>query len=284
MKIAISTESTNDLTKELLVKYDVKTIAFQITLGDLAFKDGDYTNEQMFDLVIKNNQLPKTTALNEFEYTEYFESLKKDYDAVVHLCMSSGISSSCGNALRAAQNMENVYAVDTESLTSGIGMLAIYARELANGGLSAKEIAEKIESRKSSVQVSFVVEKLDFLRKGGRCSTLQMLGANLLNIRPSIVLKGGKLVSDKKYRGSRMARVVSNYAEEILSEYNTPDLKRVFITYSSATPEMIEAAETVCKNAGFEEILYTTASGTVASHCGPNTIGILYFNDGDKTL
>lgn len=281
MKIAVSVESTNDLSKELLEKYDIKVIAYTITLGDMTFKDGEHTTEEMFSYVDKYNTLPKTTALNEFEYTEFFEGLLADYDAVVHICLSSGITSSCGNAFNAAKKMKNVYAVDSMSLSTGIGLLALYARELAEAGNAPDKIAEKVQARAYKLQVSFVVERLDYLYKGGRCNSLQLFSANILKIRPRIVLKDGKMISDKKYRGN-MASVVAKYCADVLADFNTPDLKRVFVTYTSATPEMAEAAKAACREAGFKEILETKAGGTIASHCGANTLGILYFNDGEQ--
>ena len=281
MKIAVSVESTHDLTKELLEKYDIKVIPYKINLADLSFNDGEYSTEEMFALVDKYNQLPKTTALNEFEYTEFFENLKKDYDAVVHICLSSGITSSCANAERAAANLENVYAVDSFALSTGIGLQAIYARELADSGLSAAEIAEKLKARREKVQTSFVLERLDYMHKGGRCSGIALLGANLLKIRPRIVLKNGKMISDKKYRGT-MQGVVAKYAEDLFKDFATPDLTRVFITYTTATPEMVAAAKAKCESVGFKEIIETHAGGTIASHCGAHTIGILYYNDGDE--
>lgn len=282
MKIAISVESTNDLGAELLSEYDISVIPYTITLGDMTFKDGEKTTEEMFEYVDKHNTLPKTTALNEYEYTEFFEGLLKDHDAVVHICLSSGITSSCGNAERAAKNVSGAYVVDSKSLSTGTGLLAMYARELADKGTEPGEIAKKVQARADKLQVSFVLERLDYLYKGGRCSSLQLLGANLLKIRPRIVLKDGKMISDKKFRGS-MGGVVAKYCAETLKDFNTPDLKRVFITYTSATPEMTEAARKACADAGFKEILETRAGGTIASHCGANTLGILYFNDGGET-
>ncbi len=279
MKIAVSVESTSDLSKDLLEKYDVKVIPYEISIGDLTFKDGKYSTGEMFELVDKYGTLPKTTALNEFEYGEFFEALRKEYDGVVHICLSSGITSSCGNAFKAAEKLDNVFCVDSQSLSTGIGLLAIYARELADSGLSAKEIAEKTQERAYKLQVSFVIERLDYLYKGGRCNSLQLFGANLLKLRPRIVLSEGKMKADKKYRG-KMDAVVAKYCEEVLSEFNTPDLTRVFITYTSATPEMVKEARTALENAGFKEIIETHAGGTVASHCGPHTLGVLYLNDG----
>ncbi|MBE7086793.1 MAG: DegV family protein [Clostridiales bacterium] len=280
MKIAVSVESTNDLPKELLEKYDIKVIPYTVILGDNEVKDGTISTSEIFEFVKATGVLPKTTALNEFEYTEYFETLKKDYDAVVHIALSSGLSSSCGNATRASNNLQDVYVVDSLSLSTGIGLLAIYARELASQGLSAKEVAEKVAKRRENLQVSFVVERLDYLFKGGRCSSLQLLGANILKIRPRIALKDGKMGMDKKYRGS-MSKVIAQYCQEILAEKCTPDLERVLITYSSATPEMVKEATDACKSAGFKNVYEATAGATVTSHCGENTLGIIYFNDGE---
>ena len=281
MKIAISTESTSDLTKELLEQYDISIIPYEIVLSDRQIKDGEMSTEALFDYVERTSTLPKTNALNEYEYTEYFTELREKYDAVVHISLSSGITSSTGNAIRAAQNLKNVYVVDSLSLSTGIGLLAIYARELANQGVAPKEIHSLVQARVEKLQVSFIIERLDYLYKGGRCNALALLGANLLKIRPRITLKNGKMGSDKKYRGS-MDRVVAKYCEETLHEYSTPDLERAFITYTTATPEMILAARTALEDAGFKNIYETKAGCTIASHCGGNTLGILYFNDGNK--
>lgn len=281
MKIAISVESTNDLSTKMLVDNDIKVIAYNIVLGDREFRDGEVSTEDMFKYVDENGVLPKTNAINEYTYTEYFEELKKNYDAVVHICLSSGITSSCGNAFKAAENLENVYAVDSMSLSTGIGLLALYARELANAGEDAESIAKKVQERAYKLQVSFVVERLDYLHKGGRCSSIALLGANLLKIRPRIIVKEGKMLSDKKYRG-HMGSVIAKYCAETLAEFNNPDLDKAFITYTTATTEMVDAAKKALTEAGFKNIYETKAGGTIASHCGANTLGILYFNDGNK--
>lgn len=280
MKIAISVESTNDLTKDLLNQYDIKVIPYQFVLGNELYKDGEITTKEIFEYVDTKGVLPKTNALNEFEYTEYFESLLKDYDAIVHICLSSGLTSSCQNAINASKNVKNTFVVDSLSLSTGIGLLAIYARELANAGEEPSVIAEKVTARISKLQVSFVIERLDYLFKGGRCNSLQFFGANLLKLRPRIVVKDGKMTADKKYRGN-MEKVVSKYCEETLYEFDTPDLERVFITYTTATPEMVESAKKALTDAGFKNIYETHAGCTIASHCGGNTLGILYFNDGE---
>ena len=279
MKIAVSVESTHDLSSELLTRYDISVIPYHITLGDKTFKDGEMSTDEMFKFVKKNGILPKTNAINEFGYTEYFEGLRKEYDAVIHITLSSGLTSSHDNAVRASKNVSEVYVVDSLSLSAGIGLLAIYARELLDGGLDVNTVYKKVTDRVPALQTSFVVEKLDFLHKGGRCSSLELLGANVLKIRPSLILKDGEIKSDKKYRGG-MGRVIEQYARDTLATYNTPDLKRAFIAYTTATDEMLGNAVQALKDAGFNEVIPTFARGTVASHCGENTLGIIYFNDG----
>lgn len=283
MKIAVSAETTLDMPKEMRDQYDVHIIPYGIVLGDEEFFDGKYTTEEIFEKVNQLGVLPKTNAINAYTYGEYFKELLKDYDGVVHVCLSGGITSSTENAIAAAKELENVYVVDSRSLSTGISLLVLYARELAEAGLAPKEIYEKVQARADHLQVSFVIERLDYLYKGGRCSSLQLLGANLLKLRPRIVLKDGKMLSDRKYRG-KMEQVVSKYCIDTINEFNTPDLSKVFLTYTTATPEMVAAAREVLTKAGFQTIYETRAGGTIGSHCGEHTLGILYFNDGDKTI
>ncbi len=281
MKIAVSVETTCDLTKELLQQYDLKQIPFHITLGDKLFLDGEITTQEMFDYVDETGVLPKTNAINEFEYAEYFENLKKDYDAIIHISLSSGLSSSCSNAKRAAQEMKDVYVVDSQSLSTGIGLLAIYAAQLVKEGLEPSVIAQQVEKRTASVQASFVVERLDYLHKGGRCNLFTLLGATILKIRPRIVVKNGKMGSDKKFKGN-MGKVVRKYCESVFEDFHNPDLENVFITCTSASEEMLEEVRMAVKEKGFKNVYETRAGGTIASHCGANTLGVLFFNDGDK--
>ncbi|MBR2614603.1 MAG: DegV family protein [Clostridia bacterium] len=281
MKIALSTETTADLTPELRKEFGVTILPFKVVLKDTTYNDGDITTEEIFKFVDKTGILPKTTAINQFEYQEYFENLKKDYDAVIHIALSSGLSSSCQNAILASQEVENVFVVDSLALSTGIALQVIYARKLIDEGLDAKEIYEKLIARRENAQVSFVVERLDYLHKGGRCSSLALLGANILKIRPRIVMKDGKLSSDKKYRG-KMEAVVEKYCTDTLAEFSNIDKTIAFITYTTATDEMVNAAVSALKNAGFERVEIARAGCTIASHCGANTLGILYFNDGDQ--
>ena len=279
MKIAISTESTADLTKELLEEYNIHTIPFNVMLGEEERKDGTFDPKEIFEYVQKTKILPKTSAINEFSYTEYFTNLLSEYDAVVHISLSSCLSSSCQNAKTAASKLSNIYVIDSQSLSTGIGLLAIYASRLAQKGISAAEIAKAVADRITSVQASFVLERLDYLYKGGRCSALSLFGANLLKIRPQIVVKDGKMGAGKKYRGS-IEHCVEQYCKDTIAEFNNPDLYAAFVTYTTATPAMIESAKQALKDRGFKNVYETTAGGTISSHCGEHTLGILYINDG----
>ena len=281
MKIAISVESTNDLSKDLLNKYDIKVVPYHITLGDKSFLDGEMPTQELFDVVDETKVLPKTNAINEFEFIEYFQNIKKEYDAIIHISLSSGLSSSCANAIRAAQSVENVFVVDSQTLSTGIGLLAIYARELADEGMEPSIIAQKVQGRTSDVQASFVIERLDYLHKGGRCNLFALLGATLFKIRPRIVVGNGKMSSDKKYKGS-MSKVVKKYCEDVLEENPNAELEKVFLTYTTATEDMVEQARSVLVEKGFKNIYETHAGCTIASHCGAHTLGILFFNNQEK--
>lgn len=283
MKIAISAESTIDLTKELLDEFDIKTIAFSVMLGDKEGKDGDITREEIIDFVSKTKILPKTSALNQFQYTEFFEGLLKDYDAVIHFSLSSGLSSSCQNAINASKELKNVYVVDSQSLSTGIALLAIYGRKLANAGKSAKDIYNLCSERVNAVQASFELKRVDYLYKGGRCSALALLGANILKIRPQIIVKDGKMIAGKKYRGN-FEHVVSNYCKDVLEQFDKPDLSVAFVTYTTASQEAIDIAVKHLEDRGFENIYITRAGATITSHCGEDTMGILYINDGEHNI
>ena len=277
MKIAITAESTVDLPKDLLEKYDIKTLPFTVILGENEYKDGEITSGDIFKFVEENKILPKTSAINEMQYTEFFESVLKEYDAIVHFSLSSEISSACRNAKLAQDNFKNVFVVDSRSLSTGIALLAIYARELAGVGKTAEEIFNLCEARTKDVQASFVVKKLDYLHKGGRCSSVALLGANLLQIRPEIVVSDGKMGSAKKYMG-KMEKVIEKYCKDVLIDNPNPDTKYGFVTYTTASEEMVNIAKSALQSAGFETIYETQAGATITSHCGENTLGILFLN------
>lgn len=283
MKIAITCDSVCDLSQELIKQNNISILPISIILGDETFSDGVNINSQkIFDYVAKNKQLPKTSAINEFQYAEFFKEHLDGVDALIHFTISSDMSSCFNNAKKAASTLKNVYVIDSRNLSTGVGLQVLYACKLRDKGEKPENIVKKVEARKQFVQASFVVERLDYLYKGGRCSALQLLGANLLKIRPSIIVKDGKMDVHKKYRG-KMKDVVKDYIKDTLNEFNTYDKSICFITYSSATEDMVEAAKSTLKEfANFENVYITTAGATVTSHCGENTLGILYYNNVEK--
>lgn len=277
MKIAISTESTCDLTNELIKENNIFIVPFNVILGDQEHKDDDkITQEMLYDFVAKTNVLPKTAAISDFEYEEHFKTiLEKGYDAIVHFSLSSSLSSSFANAKRVADNMKNIFVIDTKSLSTGIALLVLNAVDKVKENKNAQEIASEVEAQVPFVRASFVINNLKYLHKGGRCSSLALLGANILKIKPQIVLHGGKMVVGKKYRG-KYEEVLETYVKDVLA-YNKPDLQRVFITSSSKVAyegEMVKAV----KKFGFKNVYTTSARATICSHCGPDTIGILFIN------
>lgn len=279
MKIAISAESTVDLPKKMLQEFDIKTVPFTLILGEESALDGQVHAKELFDYVEKTGKLPKTSAVNQYQFEEHFRKLfDEGYDAIIHFSLSSKISSACQNALEAAKKFENVYVIDTLALSTAIALQAIYARKLSLQGLAPEEIVSKVMERLPKVQTSFVLETVNYLYKGGRCSALAMFGANLLHIKPKIIMKDGSMTSTHKYRGNMM-KVVLNYVEDTLKEASTPDKSLVFITYSSASQDVIEAVRQRLYKEGFERVEPTQAGATITCHCGPGTLGILYYND-----
>ena len=280
MKIALCSESTLDLSKELIKKYDINVIPFAVLLGEDEYLDGEITGPDIFDYVEKNKILPRTCAINEYQYRDWFRSfLDNGYDAVIHISLSAGISSSFNNAEKASHKFDNVYVVDSASLSTGIALECIYTRKLIDKGLDAKEIVEKLKARIPYVQASFVIQTLDYLYKGGRCSGLARLGAAILRIKPQIIVSEGKMAPAKKYFG-RKSQVVEAYFKDTLEQFANPDLSIAFVTHTHATPEMVAVAIEALKNRGFKTIYETFAGATITSHCGPATIGILFINDG----
>ena len=280
MKIAISSESTLDLSKELIKQYDIHVIPFTVLLGENEYLDGDISSQDIFDFVAKNKILPRTSAINEFQYREYFQKiLDEGYDAVIHFSLSSQISTSCSQAEAAAKKMDNVWVIDSRSLSTGIALEVIYASKLAKKGLKPQEIVEKVNARIPYVQASFVIQTLEYLHKGGRCSGLARFGAALLHIKPQIIVSDGKMAPAKKYFG-RKSQVIAAYCRDTLEQFANPDLSIAFVTHTLATPEMVANAIDALKERGFKTIYETKAGATITSHCGPMTLGILFINDG----
>ena len=281
MKICISTESAADFSNELKEKFDIRTVSFGVLLKDELHYDGDITCKDIIEFVNTNKILPKTSAINGFQYEEHFNKLKQEFDAIIHFSLSSELSCAYNNAKEVASKMENVYVIDSRTLSTGIALLCISAKKLAERGMEVEKIVDICKKRISSVQASFVLERLDYLYKGGRCNSLQLLGANLLKLRPQIIVENGKMTSNKKFRG-KIEECVKKYCEEVVNTYDNPDKEVAFLTYTTATPEMIKNAKQVLKEVGFKNIYETTAGATITSHCGEHCLGILYINDGGR--
>lgn len=277
MKICISLDSTCDLSEEIIQKYDFHVIPLLVNLGESSYEDGKINTLEIFDYVNKTGVLPKTSAINQETFVDYFTKLKKSYDAIIHFDISSEMSSTYQNAVSAADEVENVYVVDSRNLSTGISLLAIYAKELTKEYDNPAQIADMVRQKVDKVQASFVIERLDYLFKGGRCSALAYFGANLLKLRPQIVVENGAMRPTHKYRG-KMPKVVSDYCQNVLQENPDADKRLCFITHSRATQEMVDAAREIVTAAGFETIYETIAGCTVSSHCGKNTLGILFMN------
>lgn len=279
-KIAISLDSACDLSKELIKKYDFKIIPFGVNLGDKFFYDGEIFPEEIFEYADNNKTLPKTNAVNEEAFKEHFAKILNDYDAIIHFDISSEMSSAYQNAVNASKNFKNVYVVDSRTLSTAISLEAIYAKKLTETMDDPAKIVELVKKRIPAVQASFIIERLDYLYKGGRCSGLALLGANLLKIRPEIEVLNGNMKNTEKFRG-KMADCVTKYCRATLEKYNHPDKSVIFITHSVADKELVDAAKAVVSEYGFENVYETTAGCTVSSHCGKNTLGILYINDAE---
>ena len=279
-KIAISLDSACDLSKELIEKYDFKIIPFGVNLGDKFFYDGEISPEEIFEYADNNKTLPKTNAVNEESFKEHFAKILNDYDAIIHFSISSEMSSAYQNAVNASKNFKNVYVVDSRTLSTAISLEAIYAKKLTETMDDPAKIVELVKKRIPAVQASFIIERLDYLYKGGRCSGLALLGANLLKIRPEIEVLNGNMKNTEKFRG-KMADCVTKYCRATLEKYNHPDKSVIFITHSVAEKELVDAAKAVVSEYGFENVYETTAGCTVSSHCGKNTLGILYINDAE---
>lgn len=276
-KVIISSDSTSDLSAELKERYDVRILPLGVTLGTNVYRDGvDITPDDIYAHYDKTGELPKTTAANVGECIEHFKELTKDGDAVIHFTISSDMSSTYNNACIAASEFDSVYVVDTKNLSTGGGLLVVVAAEMAKDGVDAKEIVENVEKLVPCVDVTFVIDSLEYLYKGGRCSALSMMGANLLKLKPCIEVKNGVMGVGKKYRGV-FSKVVTEYVTERLQNADDIDRTRVFITHAGCDEELMQSVIKQIKDTGiFKEVFYTRAGCTVSSHCGANTMGVLF--------
>lgn len=279
-RIKITGDSTIDLSKELMEKYTVDTVPLYINMGDESFRDGvTVTPSDIYAYVAKTGTLPKTAAPSVGDYLEFFSKLKEDCDEIIHFNISSEFSSAHQNALVAAQEIGGVYPIDSRNLSTGTGLLVLEACEMAQNGMGADEITLEIDRLIPKVEASFIINRLDYLAKGGRCSSLVAMGANVLHLRPMILVKDGKMEVGKKYRGSFDDCMVK-YIKDKIGGRDDLRLKRVFITHTACPADTLALAEkTVRECQNFGEILDTDASCTISNHCGESTLGVLFIRE-----
>ena len=276
--IKITCDSTCDLPQELYAKYDVEVISLAVTLGDTLHRDGvDITAPELFDYVKETGTLPKTSAISMGEYLDVFGKYTAEGKTVIHINLSSNLSASHQNAVLAAQELSGVYVVDSRSLSTGSGHLVIEAAEMAAQGLDAETIVARLNEMKERLDVSFVLQTLEYLQKGGRCSSVAALGARALQLRPEIRVADGGMGVGKKYRGS-MEKSVLDYVRGRLEGRDDIDTRRIFITHSTAPQELVDKVIALVKELHpFQEVIASVAGCTISSHCGPNCLGVLFF-------
>lgn len=275
-KVLISTDSPADLPAALVEKYSVAVCPLHVILGGEDKLDGvNVTPDDLINNYKQTKALPSTSAIPVGEYTDKFAELTADGSSVVHISLSSGVSSSYRNAVIAAEDFENVYVVDSTLLTTGIAALVIKAAHMVESGMSAPEIANEIEALRDKVDVSFVLDNLEFLAKGGRCSAVAALGANILGIRPSLEMRDSKLGMCKKYRG-KIEKVQLQYVAERIEALGEVDDEFAFLTHSPTDPEQAKALVEAVKATGkFKEVIEADAGCTITAHCGPNCVGLI---------
>lgn len=275
--VKISADSTCDLSESLIREYAITIAPLYVIKDEQSFRDGlEITPQDIFQHVETTGRLCKTSAVSVADYVELFKSLTADASEVVHINISSEFSACHQNALLAAREFPNVYPVDSRNLSSGSGHLVIEAAKLARAGVSGADIQREMDDLAGRVETSFVIERLDYLYKGGRCSALAALGANLLHLKPCIEVRDGKMGVGRKYRGS-FEKALREYVRDRLRGRDDIVPDRIFITHPACEPETVEMVrKTIEENSQFDQILETRAGCTVSNHCGPHTLGILF--------
>lgn len=278
MRIHISADSTCDLSPDLIEKYSIGITPLYVVKEGVPYKDTiEISPEDIYEYVRKSNKVCSTAAVNVQDYTDYFTEKLKTFDAIIHFTISSDMSSCYQNACLAAEEIGNVWVVDSRNLSTGIGQLVLDAAELAAAGKEPQEICDILNEKKKKLDVSFVIDTLKYLALGGRCSSVVALGANLLNLKPTIVVHEGKMSVGKKYRMS-YERALLRYVREQLGDLDTVDTHRIFITDSGTSDENRQAVrKLLLELLPFEEVYNTQAGCSISNHCGPNTLGILFY-------
>ena len=261
-KIVITCDDANDLGIERWNELNLKVLPIVVQLGDAEYRQlGSVTPKMIFDHVEKTGVLPKTGARNIEEVMEFFRPIVEEGNKIIHITMSSKISSTYNFARIAAQEFEGVYVLDSLSLSSGVGLQILYCDKLIKEGLSFEEIINKLEERKNNIQTSFVVDTLDYLHKGGRCTGVAAFLGGMLKLRPQIKMTDGSLFPGKKYRG-KMEKVVKEYVTDTLTEFSNYDDEVLFVTHSYADDSVVESAlnqvKELTKDRPFKNIIINT--------------------------
>ncbi|MBR2018989.1 MAG: DegV family protein [Clostridia bacterium] len=276
--ILIASDSTSDLSPALIERYGIRILPLGVTVGDKHYTDGvDIDPDFIYKNYAETKTLPKTSAISIGEATDFFKACREEADAVIFFTISSQMSSTFHNVRLAAQEFEAVYVVDTQNLSTGGGLLVLKAAEMAEAGAAAEEIVKTCEALVPCVDASFVIDSLEFLHKGGRCSAVAAFGANLLQLKPCIVVKNGKMGVSKKYRG-KFGEVLKKYVAEQIGDASDIDLDRIFVTHAGCDEAIVSACVALVKElAPFKNVEITRAGCTISSHCGQNTLGVLFF-------
>ena len=277
MKIKILSDSTCDLPAQLLEKYNISLVPLTVVKDGQEYKDGiTITPANIFEHVAAGGELCSTSAANIGEYTDIFEKYAGEYDAVIHINLGSGFSTCYQSACLAAEEFDNVRVIDSKNLTAGQGFVVLKACELAEAMDDLDAIVEELNAFTEKVEVSFVVDKLDYLVKGGRCSSAAALGANLLGLKPCIEVKDGKMSVVKKYRGN-YAKCLATYVKERLEGRDDIDHSKIFVIQTVVSEECYNGVlEAVNTYGNFETVYESTAGCTISCHCGPGTLGVLF--------
>jgi len=277
MNIKIISDSTCDLPEALTEKYNITLSPLTIIKDGDSFKDNvTITPAEIFAHVAAGGSLCSTSAGNCADYQELFAQYAKDYDGILHISLGSGFSSSYQNACLAAEEFDNVKVVDSQNLSTGQGLVVLYACKLAQSCESLAQLHADVQAYTSRVEASFLLNRLDYMVKGGRCSAAAALGANLLNLKPCIEVKNGKMGVVKKYRGS-YAKCLANYVKDRLDSREDLTNELLFVTYTTISDDCRQSVlDSVDAYGHFEEMVECTAGCTISCHCGPETLGILF--------
>lgn len=281
MKIKITSDSTCDLSSEQIKNNGIGIFSLSVILGEKSYKDGEISSQEIFGYVKASGTLPKTAAGSKEEYSAFFTENLKGFDALIHFNISAQASSSNSAASKAAEEFEGkVFVIDSKALSTGQGLLVLKACDLAKKEYSAEEIVAAVNGLRAKVNTSFVPDALDYLHKGGRCSLAALIGAKVLKLHPMICEnEEGQLIAKKKYMGG-MQRCIRSYVEDLKAQYPKYDKTRCFITHSSADKELVDLAkQLVAQNFDFDEVCETVAGSIVTSHCGRNTLGVLFISE-----